>query len=214
MSQTITYLTMGAVFGLTAGISPGPLLTLVISETLRHNKTEGVKIALAPLITDIPIVLLSIFFLSKMSSSEIILGIISILGGIFIAYLGYDSIKSRGMDIDIQKLKPRSIRKGIIVNVLSPHPYIFWLMVGAPIIIKAYRNSPVTAFAFILAFYVLLVGSKISIALVVDRSKSFLKNKLFIWTLRILGLVLILFAILLIKEGMNYLGLLGDLQDQ
>jgi threonine/homoserine/homoserine lactone efflux protein len=208
MSQTITYLTMGAVFGLTAGISPGPLLTLVISETLRHNKTEGVKIAVAPLITDIPIVLLTIFILSKMANSNIVLGIISILGGIFIAYLGYDSIKSRGIEIDIQNLKPKSIRKGIIVNMLSPHPYIFWLMVGAPITVKAYNSSPVAAFAFIIAFYVLLVGSKIGIALLVDRSRAFLKNKVFIWTLRILGLVLMILAILLIKEGLGYFGLI------
>ena len=207
MTQTITYLTMGAVFGLSAGISPGPLLTLVISETLRHNKTEGVKIAVAPLITDIPIVLLTIFILSKMASSDMVLGIISILGGIFIAYLGYDSIKSKGIEIDVQNLKPKSIRKGIVVNILSPHPYIFWLMVGAPVTIKAYQANPIAAFAFILAFYVMLVGSKISIALVVDRSKAFLKNKVFIWTLRILGLVLLIFAIFLIKEGMNYLGL-------
>ena len=207
MSQTITYLTMGAVFGLTAGISPGPLLTLVISETLRHNKTEGVKIAIAPLITDIPIVLLTIFILSKMASFDMVIGIISILGGIFIAYLGYDSIRSKGIEIEIQNLKLKSIRKGIIVNILSPHPYIFWLMVGAPITIRAYQASPAAAFAFIIAFYVLLVGSKISIALVVDRSRAFLKNKVFIWTLRILGLVLLILAILLIKEGISYLGL-------
>jgi len=207
MTQTITYLTMGAVFGLTAGISPGPLLTLVISETLRHNKTEGVKIAVAPLITDIPIVLLTIFFLSKMASSDIVLGLISILGGIFIAYLGYDSIRSKGIEIDVQNLKPKSIRKGIIVNILSPHPYIFWLMVGAPLTVKAYQASPVAAFVFIIAFYVMLIGSKISIALIVDKSRAILKNKVFIWTLRILGLVLLIFAILLIKEGIRYLGL-------
>ena len=207
MTQTITYLTMGAVFGLTAGISPGPLLTLVISETLRHNKTEGVKIAVAPLITDIPIVLLTIFILSKMASSDIVLGLISILGGIFIAYLGYDSIRSKGIEIDVQNLKPKSIRKGIIVNILSPHPYIFWLMVGAPITVKAYQTSPVAAFVFIIAFYVMLIGSKISIALIVDKSRAVLKNKVFIWTLRILGLVLLIFAILLIKEGIRYLGL-------
>ena len=207
MTQTITYLTMGAVFGLTAGISPGPLLTLVISETLRHDKTEGVKIAVAPLITDIPIVLLTIFILSKMASSDIVLGLISILGGIFIAYLGYDSIRSRGIEIDVQNLKPKSIRKGIIVNILSPHPYIFWLMVGAPITVKAYQANPVAAFVFIIAFYVMLIGSKISIALIVDKSRAILKNIVFIWTLRILGLVLLIFAILLIKEGIRYLGL-------
>ena len=194
---------MGAVFGLTAGISPGPLLTLVISETLRHNKTEGVKIAVAPLITDIPIVLLTIFILSKMASSDIVLGLISILGGIFIAYLGYDSIRSKGIEIDVQNLKPKSIRKGIIVNILSPHPYIFWLMVGAPITVKAYQASPVAAFVFIIAFYVMLIGSKISIALIVDKSRAVLKNKVFIWTIRILGLVLLIFAILLIKEGIT-----------
>ena len=207
MPQTITYLTMGAVFGLTAGISPGPLLTLVISETLRHNKREGMKIAVAPLITDIPIVLLTIFILSKMASFDMVLGIISILGGIFIAYLGYDSIRSRGIEIDIQHLKLKSIRKGIIVNILSPHPYIFWLMVGAPATIKAYQDNPVAAFAFITAFYVLLVGSKISIALVVDKSRTILRTKVFVWILRILGLVLLIFAILLIKEGLHYLGL-------
>ena len=132
---------------------------------------------------------------------------ISILGGIFIAYLGYDSIRSKGIEIDVQNLKPKSIRKGIIVNILSPHPYIFWLMVGAPITVKAYQASPVAAFAFIIAFYVMLIGSKISIALIVDKSRAILKNKVFIWTLRILGLVLMIFAILLIKEGIRYLGL-------
>jgi threonine/homoserine/homoserine lactone efflux protein len=208
MPQIVTYLAMGAVFGLTAGISPGPLLTLVISETLRHSRVEGVKIAMAPLITDIPIVLLTIFLLSKMTGAEVVLGIISMLGGIFIAYLGYESIRSRGMGVETGPARPKSIRRGILVNVLSPHPYIFWLMVGAPVTLRAYQSSHAAAFAFIIAFYVLLVGSKISVALLVDKSKAFLKKKVYIWTLRILGLVLMIFALYLIREGLGYLGLL------
>ena len=208
MSQTITFLLMGMIFGLTAGISPGPLLTMVITETLKHNKTEGVKIAIAPLITDIPIVLVTLVILSKMTNFDNVLGIISILGGIFIAYLSYDSIKTRGIEIDIQNLKLQSIKKGIIVNVLSPHPYLFWLIVGAPITIKAYQESLGAAAVFIIAFYVLLVGSKICVALLVDKSRTFLKNKVFIWTIRVLGMVLLIFSVLLIKEGLEYLGIL------
>jgi threonine/homoserine/homoserine lactone efflux protein len=184
------------------------LLTLVISETLRHNRAEGIKIAIAPLITDIPIVLLTLFILSRMASFDTILGIISILGGLFIAYLGYDSLRSKGLAVDIQNLKPKSIRKGIIVNILSPHPYIFWLMVGAPIILRAYRASPPAAIAFMTAFYVMLIGSKVSIAFLVDRSRAFLKNKAFLWTIRILGLVLLIFALLLVREGLVYLGII------
>jgi threonine/homoserine/homoserine lactone efflux protein len=214
MPQIITYLAMGAVFGLTAGISPGPLLTLVISETLRHNKSEGLKIAITPLITDIPIVLLTIFLISKMSGSDIVLGTISILGGIFIAYLGFDSIRSKGLALKPGNLRPRSMRRGIIVNMLSPHPYIFWLMVGGPVTLRAYQASQAAAIAFIVAFYAMLVGSKVSIALLVDRSKAFMRNRVFVWTLRILGMVLMMFALLLILEGLNYFGLLPRFSDQ
>jgi threonine/homoserine/homoserine lactone efflux protein len=205
--EIITYLAMGAVFGLTAGISPGPLLTLVISETLRHSRAEGVKIAIAPLITDIPIVSLTIFLLSSMTGSGIVLGIISVLGGMFIAYLGFESIRSRGLGVETSQARPKSIRKGILVNMLSPHPYVFWLTVGAPVTLRAYQSSHVGAFAFIMAFYTLLVGSKISVALLVDKSKALLKQRVYIWTLRILGLVLMVFAIYLIREGLNYFGL-------
>ena len=47
----------GVIFGLSAGFAPGPLLTLVITQTLKHNIKEGVKVALAPLLTDLPIIL-------------------------------------------------------------------------------------------------------------------------------------------------------------
>lgn len=35
------YLVSGIVFGLSSGLAPGPLLTLVLTETLRHGKKGG-----------------------------------------------------------------------------------------------------------------------------------------------------------------------------
>ena len=49
----------GLVYGLSAGFSPGPLMALVISQTLKHGIREGAKVAVAPLITDLPIILLA-----------------------------------------------------------------------------------------------------------------------------------------------------------
>jgi threonine/homoserine/homoserine lactone efflux protein len=208
MSETITFLITGTVFGLTAGISPGPLLTLVITETIKHNKAEGIKVAIAPLLTDIPIIVITLLVLSKLANFDPILGTIAILGGIFVAYLGYESIKTKGLEIDIQNVKPQSIKRGIIVNALSPHPYLFWLTVGAPITFKAYQSSLSAALAFIIAFYVLLVGSKVGVAMLVDKSRNFLKNKTYIWTMRILGLALLVFAALFIKDGLKFFELL------
>lgn len=96
--EALKFLTAGALLGLTSGISPGPLLTLVISETIRHNRREGIKVALSPLITDIPIILLSFFVFYKLSGFDMIIGMISIAGGIFIAYLGCEALKMKGSD--------------------------------------------------------------------------------------------------------------------
>jgi threonine/homoserine/homoserine lactone efflux protein len=56
----IEFLSAGTLLGLAAGFAPGPLLVLVISETLRHNIKAGIKVSIAPLITDVPIILISL----------------------------------------------------------------------------------------------------------------------------------------------------------
>ena len=195
-------------FGFAAGISPGPLLMLVISETLRHSRKEGIKVALVPLLTDVPIVLLSIFILSRLSSYRPILGTVSILGALFIGYLAYESIRIKGLDVDLQKVKPQSLRKGIIANILSPHPYLFWISVGAPTVLRAYGVNPLSPFLFILGFYTCLVGSKITVALIVDRSKTFLKSSIYIYIVKALGIILLVFAVLFVREGLTLWGVL------
>lgn len=58
----IELLIAGMTLGLYAGFSPGPLLILVISQTLKHGYKEGVKVAFAPIITDVPIILITVLF--------------------------------------------------------------------------------------------------------------------------------------------------------
>jgi len=208
MLEEFTFLLSGIIFGLTLGVSPGPLLTLVISETLKHNKKEGTKIAIAPLITDLPIVLITIMVLSKMSNFDPILGSISILGAIFIGYLAYENISTKSVEINIQNVKPQSLKKGIIANFLSPHPYIFWFIIGAPTVLKALGISLFSAVIFILGFYVFLVGSKIFIATVVEKSRSFLKSKIYVYVIKLLGILLLLFSLMFLMEGLKLFGVI------
>jgi threonine/homoserine/homoserine lactone efflux protein len=201
----LTFLTTGTILGLSAGIAPGPILALVISETLNHDKWAGIKVALAPIITDLPIIILTLFILSKLSGFNTILGIISLLGGCFILYLGFESMGTKGMSIQLGNSKPRSLQKGIVVNLLSPHPYLFWISVGGPLTVKALQQCIVSAAAFIISFYVLLVGSKIVLAITVGKSKSFLTDKSYIYTMRLLGGVLVILAIFLFWDGLELL---------
>ena len=204
----VTFLTTGIILGLSAGFAPGPILALVISETLNHDKRAGIKVALAPIITDIPIIVLTLFILSKLSDFHTVLGIISILGGCFILYLGIENLRTKGMTVRLDNVKPKSLQKGIIVNLLSPHPYLFWISVGGPLTAKAMQHSFMAAAAFVTSFYVLLVGSKIGIAILVGSYKSFLQDRIYINIMRTLGFVLVILAIFLFRDGLKLLGLL------
>ncbi len=203
-----SFLTAGIILGLSAGFAPGPLLALFISETLQHDIKAGIKVALAPILTDLPIIIFTLYILVKLADSHQLLGIISIIGACFILYLGIKNIKTKEVQIDINTSTPRSLQKGILVNVLSPHPYLFWFSVGGPTTIKAMALGLPAAISFILSFYVLLVGSKITLALLVSKSHSFLLGNKYIFTMRLLGFILILFAGILFQDGLQLLGVL------
>ena len=208
MIESLQYLVSGILFGFAAGISPGPLLALVITETLMHSRREGILVAITPVVTDVPIIVVTIYILSQLSSSDIFLGMLSLAGALFIAYLAYGSIMTREVHLGIYHVKPQSLRKGVLTNFLSPHPYLFWMMIGAPTILRALQVNLASAVAFIAGFYVLLVGSKVLIALLVDRSKNFLKSKTYIYIIRATGVILLCFAVLFFKDGLGMLGLL------
>ncbi len=202
---TYDFIITGAIFGLTAGISPGPLLTLIISQTLRHNKSEGIKVAVTPLVTDLPVITAAFFLLSGLSHLNIAMSLISFLGAIFLIYLGYGCITTRGIGIDLQNGAPSSFLKGIAVNILNPHPFLFWITVGVPVALSAYHLSLRAAILFFVSFYSLLIGSKITVAIIVEKSKTILTDKIYIWIMRVLGTALFIFAALFLMNSIKFL---------
>ena len=187
-------LVTGIIFGLSGGLTPGPLFTFIISETLKYGAREGVKIAFVPILSDLPIVLITIYVISMLTKIDIIIGFISLSGAVYLVFLAIEGIRFKGTTLDVEKVKPQSIRKGIIINLLNPNPYIFWFTIGAPTVISGAKLSFVAPVAFVTGMYLFLVGSKIMLAILVGRSKIFLRSRLYIYTIRILGITLLIFA--------------------
>jgi threonine/homoserine/homoserine lactone efflux protein len=196
---------MGTVLGLSSGFSPGPLLTLVISETLQHDMKAGVKVALAPMITDLPIIILTLFIFSKLSNFHDLLGIVSLIGGVFILTMGYQSLRTKGVEINLKERKPKSLIKGVLANAMNPNPYLFWLSVGAPTMTQAINQNIYAALAFIISFYFFLVGSKIVLAIFIGKSRFLLSSKAYLFTMRFLGLLLCALAMVLFRDGLTLL---------
>ena len=101
---------------------------------------------------------------------------------------------------------PRSLLKGVLANALNPHPYLFWITVGAPLMLKALNLGVPALIAFLGAFYACLLGAKILLAFLVGRSRRFLAGRVYLYTLRGLGLLLGGLALFLFRDGLKLLG--------
>jgi threonine/homoserine/homoserine lactone efflux protein len=203
------YVLIGALLGLSAGFAPGPLMTLVISETLQHGVSNGIKVAIVPVITDLPVIIVTFYLSARLTELDHILGMVSLAGGFFILYLACNNLRTVAVAVDINNLpRPRSIMKGILTNILSPHPYMFWLTVGAPVLGTAMKESFIYALVFVAVFYGCLVGSKIVLAVITGKSRTFLAGKAYIYTMKLLGVLLCLFSILLFHDGLQLLGMI------
>ncbi|MDD3245772.1 MAG: LysE family translocator [Methanosarcina sp.] len=208
MMDIIEFLAMGSFLGLAAGMSPGPLLAVTISETLQHGKWEGIKVAISPLITDLPIILAVLFVLSHLTNSDFFIGIIAFFGASYLIYSGIESLKIKTDSVELNVEKKDALKKGVIVNFGNPHPYVFWLSIGGPIIYKSFSTHVWATILFIAGFYIFLVGSKVVVALIVEKSKYFINSKYYFSIIRVLGIAQIVFGLTFIKVGLDSLNII------
>ncbi len=191
------YLVLGASLGLAAGMSPGPLLTYTIVATLRGGFKAGLSVGIAPLLTDVPIIVLALLLLHFLPSQ--VLQVLNVAGGVFVIYLGWETIRSGAKtptlelqeNVDVR----RELGRGLLVNFLNPNPYLFWGTVGGPLLLRAYKEFPLYAVMFLLVFYTLLVGSHVGVAVLVHRQRGVLQGVWYRRVLWVLGGLLVILGI-------------------
>ena len=195
------------ILGLGEGIKPGPLNTLVITETLQHDWRAGTKVALSPLITDAPIISISAWMWLQATSLSGVEGILYLAGATFLIWLGFDGMRSASPTFENLESPPEehSLRRGIITNLLNPNPWMFWTLAGAPFMVAAWNQSPWMPFAFVIPFLSVLIGVKIIIAVTFHRSKDWMSDGGLLWAIRISSLSLLILAVLFALQGISTL---------
>lgn len=199
------FLLSGLGLGLAAGLSPGPLMALLVAQTLRHGTGEGLKVAVVPPLTDVPIVALSLLVLARLSGHERLLGAIAIAGAAYLIWLAWESLRFRAVEWQQSRCPPDSLRKAFLTNLLNPHVYLFWIAVGSPLILHAWRQNPSWAVAFLAGFYTCLVGSKLLLAVLIGRSRTFLGGRRYVVAIRASGVFLFGIAVWLVRDGIRLL---------
>lgn len=202
MESIVEFFLPGIALGIAAGLSPGPTMALLVSESLRGGFRSGVMVALVPIVTDIPAVAISILLAREMRDSPTLLGSISIVGGLFLLYLAISNIRSQVSSE--QSSKASTLTKAIIVNITNPFFYLFWFSIAVPTFAI---GTPLQSGLFaggIIAFSTLTMCSmSLGIQMMCNHLDSWMHP-----LLKIAGLLLLLFSLKLLWQGVSLIGML------
>jgi threonine/homoserine/homoserine lactone efflux protein len=184
---------LALILGATSAISPGPLLALVVSSTLDCGFWAGLRVAVAPLLTDAPILGMGLLTLHALPPAA--LGGIGLVGGLFLVGLGIEqALKARQAVLPTLAVPAAAgqheLLRGVVVNLLNPSPWLFLLTVMAPLLALTWPHSPTSAVGFVLIFYLLLVGGKIALAAALTILRSHFRPRLYRGALLLAALLL------------------------
>jgi len=168
----LPYLLRGLILGSTAAVQPGPFQAFLLSLVARDGWRRALPAVLAPLVSDPPIVALVLLVLTRLP--ERWLAGLQVGGGVFLLYLGWGAGRAfrQWADGDTANAPARgsalaAILKAAVMNALSPGPYLFWATISGPILVAGWRERPALGLAFLLGFYVALIGGMALFVLVV-----------------------------------------------
>jgi len=163
----LPYILQGITLGFAAGAQPGPFQTYLITQSLANGWRKTLIAAFAPLVSDGPIILVTLFALKQMPES--LQRGLYIAGGLFILYLAWSSIQQwRNFDENTGEAPTtQNLWKAATMNFISPGPYIFWSLVSGPIFLKGLNEASSCGIGFMVAFYGTMISLNIVLIILV-----------------------------------------------
>ncbi len=172
----------GLGIGFSAAMLPGPLQGYLMNTALKHGWRRALFVVVSPLIVDIPIVLAVLFALDALAAfvPQIVDGI-RILGGVFVLFLAWGAwrdVRAGTLLWDAAEDAPtvadtstprQTLSKAMLLNALSPGPYLFWTTVNGPLLQQGLTRSVWHGITFLVAFYGTFLGLLVVMAMGIDR---------------------------------------------
>jgi len=160
----IRTLILGMLLGLFSGVVPGPFTALIAVTSLRHGFWAGLRIALVPLVSETSVMAVTAVLLSHLPDHG--LRWMGLIGGVVILFLGIRTYREAAHhpDEEPQVSSRQRALEGMMVAVLSPTPWVFWLLVGSPLFLASYHQGWGHAAAFLGSFLFVFVGVYVGIA--------------------------------------------------
>lgn len=204
--------------GFSGSMMPGPMLGVAIDGSLKKGWKAGPLIVVGHGILEFILIIIMIFGLKDFFANPKVSGLIGLLGGAFLAYMGYGMLKSgisKSVSLENKSNKAGTnaglrnlVLTGILVSATNPYFILWWASTG----IESVRRSYTLGLAGILFFFTghflsdLTWYSAISIAF--SKGRKLIGDTAYRWVIMVLGIFIIAFSIYFMGSGLKMLGMI------
>jgi threonine/homoserine/homoserine lactone efflux protein len=153
----LKYLIMGASFGLAAAVQPGPFVALLTSQAAKHGYRRTLPATLAPLLSDGPIIVITLFVLTELPIW--FTQWMRLAGGAVTLYMAFGILRTALAPESAATAPPASqnLFKAALINFFNPNPWLSWSVILGPILAQAWRESVTHAAALVGSFYGVMI---------------------------------------------------------
>jgi threonine/homoserine/homoserine lactone efflux protein len=164
IAGAVAFFLRGLALGFGAAATPGPFQAYLLAQSLRNGAGRTLSVALVPLASDPPVIAVVLAVLAQVPAG--LLRALQILGGAIVLWLGVGAVRaSRTSQPPEARTPPRGFLRAALLNFTNPNAWIFWSLVGGPILAEAWRAAPGRGLAFLAGFYLFLVGGNVLLVL-------------------------------------------------
>ena len=198
--------------GFSGAMMPGPMLGVTIDGSLKRGFLAGPLVVLGHGILELLLVIVMAFGLRDLFENPKIAGLIGLIGGGFLAWMGYGMVKSAiQKKVTLNGSNNNSfsmgnlVWAGIIVSITNPYFIMWWASTGMELIRQAYA----VGLAGVALFYIGHIMSDLvwysAVSAGVSRGKRFISDNAYRWVIFALGIFLIGFSLCFISSGIKML---------
>ncbi|MBI5034188.1 MAG: LysE family transporter [Chloroflexi bacterium] len=219
--------------GFTGAMMPGPVTTLVVTETAKRGFIAGPLITIGHVLLELAMVVALYFGLGDLLKENLVAGAIGVLGGVFLLWMGFDivrsawlgkvslnthqdqkpvfsqaSIKSNRENIEngiLRKSSTHPIVAGVLTSVANPYWILWWATVGAASLIS-FRAFGIPG---VIAFY---IGHTMAdwvwnnfVAFIVATGRRMMTDRVYRGILVVCGAFLIVLSFYFVSSGVGFL---------
>ena len=130
--------------GMSGALTPGPVLLVVVTETARRGFIAGPAIVLGHGLLELLVVVLLALGASQVLSVGVVPGMVGLLGGAFLLWMGYGMLRNAGqlslqsvLASEAKGLPVGPVVAGVTASISNPYWLVWWATVGASFIVRA-----------------------------------------------------------------------------